>query len=33
MLTPALFQIPDRPEIRKVMIKSLFEEPYLLTDC
>jgi len=33
MLTPALFQIPDRPEIRKVVIKSLFEEPYLLTEC
>jgi len=32
MLTPALFQIPDRPEIRKVVIKSLFEEPYLLTE-
>ena len=31
MLTPVLFQIPDRPEIRKVLIKSLFEEPQLLT--
>jgi ATP-dependent Clp protease ATP-binding subunit ClpX len=31
MLTPVLYQIPDRPEIRKVVIKSLFEEPFLLT--
>jgi len=31
MLTPVLYQIPDRPEIRKVVIKSLFEEPCLLT--
>ena len=31
MLTPVLFQIPDRPEIRKVVIKSLFEEPCLIT--
>jgi ATP-dependent Clp protease ATP-binding subunit ClpX len=30
MLTPVLFQIPDRPEIRKVVIKSLFEEPHLI---
>jgi ATP-dependent Clp protease ATP-binding subunit ClpX len=26
MLTPVLFQVPDRPEVRKVVIKSLFEE-------
>ena len=31
MLTPVMFQIPDRPDIRKVLIKSLFEEPLLLT--
>jgi ATP-dependent Clp protease ATP-binding subunit ClpX len=31
MLTPVLFQIPDRPDIRKVVIKSLFEEPRLIT--
>ena len=31
MLTPVLYQIPDRPEIRKVVIKSLFEEPFLFT--
>ena len=30
MLTPVLFQIPDRPEIRKIVIKSLFEEPCLI---
>lgn len=30
MLAPVLFQIPDRPEIRKVVIKSLYEEPQLL---
>jgi len=31
MLTPVLYQIPDHPEIRKVLISSLFEEPSLLT--
>jgi ATP-dependent Clp protease ATP-binding subunit ClpX len=30
MLTPVLFQIPDHPEIRKVVIKSLYEEPELV---
>ena len=30
MLTPVLYQIPDQPEIRKVVIKSLFEEPSLI---
>ena len=30
MLTPVLFQIPDRPDIRRVVIKSLFEEPRLV---
>ncbi|BCK88113.1 ATP-dependent Clp protease ATP-binding subunit ClpX [Sideroxyarcus emersonii] len=30
MLTPVLYQIPDRPEIRKVLIRSLFEEPGLI---
>ena len=31
MLTPVLYQIPDHPEIRKVVIKSLFEEASLIT--
>jgi ATP-dependent Clp protease ATP-binding subunit ClpX len=31
MFTPVLYQIPDRPEIRKVVIKSLFDEPILIT--
>ena len=31
MLTPVLFQIPDRTDIRRVVIKSLFEEPCLIT--
>ncbi len=31
MLTPVLYQIPDRPEVRKVVVKSLFEEPSLIT--
>jgi ATP-dependent Clp protease ATP-binding subunit ClpX len=30
MLTPVLYQVPDRPEVRKVVIKSLFEEPSLI---
>lgn len=30
MLMPVLYQVPDRPEIRKVVIKSLFEEPTLI---
>ncbi len=30
MLTPVLYQVPDRPDIRRVVIKSLFEEPYLI---
>jgi len=30
MLTPVLYQIPDQADIRKVVIKSLFEEPYLV---
>jgi hypothetical protein len=30
MLTPVLYQVPDQPEIRKVVIKSLFEEPSLI---
>jgi ATP-dependent Clp protease ATP-binding subunit ClpX len=30
MLTPVLYQIPDQPEIRKVVIKSLFEEASLI---
>lgn len=32
MLTPVLYQVPDRADIRKVVIKSLFEEPYLLAE-
>ncbi|MBI5005738.1 MAG: ATP-dependent Clp protease ATP-binding subunit ClpX [Nitrosomonadales bacterium] len=31
MLVPVLFAIPDRPEVRKVVFKSLFEEPVLIT--
>jgi len=31
MLTPVLYLIPDRPDIRRVVIKSLFEEPSLIT--
>jgi ATP-dependent Clp protease ATP-binding subunit ClpX len=30
MLTPMLYQVPDQPEIRKVVIKSLFEEASLI---
>jgi ATP-dependent Clp protease ATP-binding subunit ClpX len=30
MLMPVLYQVPDRPEVRKVVIKSLFEEPRLI---
>jgi ATP-dependent Clp protease ATP-binding subunit ClpX len=30
MLMPVLYQVPDRPEARKVVIKSLFEEPSLI---
>jgi ATP-dependent Clp protease ATP-binding subunit ClpX len=30
MLTPVLFEVPDRPEIRKVVIRSLFEEPRMI---
>lgn len=30
MLTPVLYQVPDQPEVRKVVIKSLFEEPSLI---
>jgi len=32
MLTPVLYQVPDQPEIRKVVIKSLFEEPSLIVE-
>lgn len=31
MLTPALYQVPDRPDVRRVVIKSLFEEPQFVT--
>jgi ATP-dependent Clp protease ATP-binding subunit ClpX len=27
MLTPVLYAVPDRPEVRKVTIRSLFEPP------
>ena len=30
MLTPVLYQVPDQADIRKVVIKSLFEEPSLI---
>lgn len=30
MLTPVLYQVPDQPQIRKVVIKSLFEEASLI---
>jgi len=32
MITPVLYVIPDRPEIRKVMFSSLFDEPTLVLD-
>lgn len=31
MLLPVLYQVPDRPDAKKVVIKSLFEEPSLVT--
>ncbi|HAF44038.1 MAG TPA: ATP-dependent Clp protease ATP-binding subunit ClpX [Gallionellaceae bacterium] len=31
MLMPVMYAIPDRPEVRKVVIRSLFEEAELLT--
>ncbi len=31
MLMPVLYQVPDRPDVRKVVVKSLFEEPTLIT--
>jgi ATP-dependent Clp protease ATP-binding subunit ClpX len=31
MLMPVLYQVPDRPDARKIVIKSLFEEPSLVT--
>jgi ATP-dependent Clp protease ATP-binding subunit ClpX len=31
MLIPVLYTVPDRPEVRKVIIKSLFEEAQLIT--
>jgi len=27
-----LYQVPDQPDIRKVVIKSLFEEPSLIRE-
>jgi ATP-dependent Clp protease ATP-binding subunit ClpX len=27
---PVLYQVPDRPEVRKVVIKSLYEEASLI---
>jgi len=29
MLMPVMYQVPDRPEVRRVLIKSLFEEPIM----
>ena len=29
MITPVLFVVPDRPEVKKVVIRSLFEEAVL----
>jgi ATP-dependent Clp protease ATP-binding subunit ClpX len=31
LITPVLFAVPDRPDVRKVVISSLFTEPRLLT--
>jgi ATP-dependent Clp protease ATP-binding subunit ClpX len=31
MITPVLYVVPDRPDIRQVVIASLFEEAHLLT--
>ena len=31
MITPILYEVPDRPEVRKVVINSLFTEPLLVT--
>ncbi|HEY5993619.1 MAG TPA: ATP-dependent Clp protease ATP-binding subunit ClpX [Gallionellaceae bacterium] len=31
MLLPVLYQVPDRPEVRRVVIKSLFEEARLIS--
>ncbi len=31
MITPILYEVPDHPEIRKVVIASLFTEPVLIT--
>ncbi|MCU0897144.1 MAG: ATP-dependent Clp protease ATP-binding subunit ClpX [Burkholderiales bacterium] len=31
LITPVLFAVPDRPDVRKVVIGSLFTEPRLLT--
>lgn len=32
MLVPVLYAVPDRPEVRKVVIKSLFEEAVLIVE-
>ncbi|HLP96936.1 MAG TPA: AAA family ATPase [Sideroxyarcus sp.] len=31
MLMPVMYQVPDRPDVRKVVIRSLFEEASLIT--
>jgi ATP-dependent Clp protease ATP-binding subunit ClpX len=31
MITPVLYTVPDRPEVRRVEIVSLFTDPALLT--
>ena len=30
MLLPVMYQVPDRPEVRRVVIRSLFEEPQMV---
>jgi ATP-dependent Clp protease ATP-binding subunit ClpX len=32
MIAPVLYAIPDRPEVKKVVFRSLFAEPELLTE-
>lgn len=32
MISPILYVVPDRPEIRRVVIRSLFDEPSMITE-
>jgi ATP-dependent Clp protease ATP-binding subunit ClpX len=32
LITPILYVVPDRPDIRRVEIRSLFEDPLLLSE-